>query len=103
MLAEAGIVGFGFFVVAFVAATRGILGTLRSVRSQAREYAIARCMAACLLVIVVWWNDNTLFGVQPETVLAALFIGMIAATPAARNDNRLRLKTIARSDAPGVH
>ena len=34
-----------------------------------------------LVAILVWWNDNTLFGVQPETVLAATFLGALSAVP----------------------
>jgi O-antigen ligase len=82
VLAEAGLVGFGAFLLFVLAAGRGIRATLRSVREDARSYAIARCALVLLVVILVWWNDNTLYGAQPETVLAATFIGLLAATPA---------------------
>jgi hypothetical protein len=35
-----------------------------------------------IVVIMLWLNDNPLFGAQPETVLLALFLGMFAAAPA---------------------
>ena len=40
------------------------------------------CAVVLLVVILVWWNDNAMFGAQPETVLAATFLGLLAATPA---------------------
>ncbi len=32
-----------------------------------------------LLLAVIWYNDNPLYGGQPETVLPALFVGMLVA------------------------
>lgn len=31
-----------------------------------------------LIVVLIWWNDNPLYGGQPETVLAALALGTLA-------------------------
>ena len=31
-----------------------------------------------LIVVLIWWNENPLYGAQPETVLAALSLGMHA-------------------------
>jgi O-antigen ligase len=82
ILAEAGLLGIATFLLLLIASTRGIRNTLRSVRQDPRTYAIARCSLVLLVVILVWWNDNALYGAQPETVLAATFLGLIAATPA---------------------
>ncbi len=30
---------------------------------------------------MVWLNDNPLFGSQPESVMAAMFLGILAAVP----------------------
>ena len=30
---------------------------------------------------MVWFNDNPFFGSQPESVMAALFLGILAAVP----------------------
>ena len=30
-----------------------------------------------LVVVVLWWNDNPIFGGQPETVIPAIFVGAI--------------------------
>ena len=80
--AEAGLIGLVTFLMLLFAATRGIRGVLRSVRDDPPTYACARCALVLLVVILVWWNDNALFGAQPETVLAATFLGLLAATPA---------------------
>ena len=37
------------------------------------------------MAVLLWWNDNALFGAQPETVLAATFLGILAAVPAVRS------------------
>ena len=31
-----------------------------------------------LIVVLIWWNDNPLYGGQPETLLAALALGTLA-------------------------
>ena len=42
-----------------------------------------RMMAASVLLVatMVWLNDNPLFGSQPESIMAALFLGILAAIP----------------------
>ncbi len=81
ILAETGLVGFGLFVVAAVAAIIGIGAVLSIARAQPAVYVAARCLVVLLVAILVWLNDNTLFGLQPETVLAATLIGALAAIP----------------------
>jgi hypothetical protein len=34
-----------------------------------------------LVATMVWLNDNPLFGSQPESIMAAAFLGMLAAIP----------------------
>ncbi len=82
VLAEAGIVGFLLLLAVLIALGRGIAKVLRSVRSNHRLYVAARAAVVLLVVIMVWWNDNTLYGAQPESVLAATFLGILAAVPA---------------------
>ena len=48
---------------------------------------------------MVWLNDNPLFGSQPESVMAALFLGILAAVPA---DPRHRGDHVRLTDRPGV-
>ena len=55
---------------------------LRAVRAHPLLYLCMRATLVLLLVILVWLNDNPLYGAQPETVLMALFLGMFASAPA---------------------
>ena len=68
------------------AALRGDEGDSQRPAQRARRSTDLRVRArsalVLLVVILVWWNDNALFGAQPETVLAATFLGLLAATPA---------------------
>ena len=81
ILAEAGIVGFVCFLALLVAAVGGIRRVLHDAAGDPRVAACAWCAAVLLVGVLVWWNDNALFGTQPETVLAATFLGILAATP----------------------
>ncbi len=87
ILAEAGIVGFVFLLIALFAGFRGIRAVIHSVAGDRRVLTCAWCAAALLVGVVVWLNDNALFGTQPETVLAATFLGMLAATPHLRAEH----------------
>jgi O-Antigen ligase len=97
VLAETGLVGFLLLIAVLIALGRGIAGILRSVRSNQRLYIAARAAVVLLVVVLVWWNDNTLYGVQPESVLAATFLGILAATPAVslatRSDEAAEVST----------
>jgi O-antigen ligase len=83
LLAEAGIVGFLCFLAMLVAAVSGIRAVLRSAAGDPRLMVCASCAVVLLVGLLVWWNDNALFGAQPETVLAATLLGMLAAMPRA--------------------
>jgi O-antigen ligase len=88
VLAEAGLVGFLLLIAVLITMGRGIAAILRSVRSNLRLYVAARAALVLLVVILVWWNDNTLYGAQPESVLAATFLGILAAVPAVARAER---------------
>ena len=79
--AETGLLGFGLFIVAAFAAARGIRTVLSNARARPEVYASAHCVLVLLVATLVWFNDNTLFGAQPETVLVATFFGMLSAVP----------------------
>jgi O-antigen ligase len=81
MLAEAGVLGFACFVALLVVGARGIRSVIRSAAGDRRVAACAWCAAVLLVGVLVWWNDNALFGAQPETVLAATLLGILAAIP----------------------
>jgi O-antigen ligase len=82
ILAESGAVGFLAFLAALISIGAGIVRVLRAVRPHRLLYLCMRVTLVMLLVIMIWLNDNPLYGAQPETVLMALFLGMFASAPA---------------------
>ena len=75
--AEEGVIG----LLALVVVAVGIRRRVRKVRAQTTDPAIRAALRwACLVLVVVliWWNDNPLFGGQAETLLAALALGTLA-------------------------
>lgn len=80
VVAESGILGFGLLLLFAVAAIGGVGATLRAARADPRVYVAARCALVLLMAILIWWNDNSLYGAQPESVLAASLLGVIAAS-----------------------
>ena len=88
VLAETGLVGFLLLIGVLIAVGRGIARILRSVRANPHLYVAARAAVVLLVVSLVWWNDNTLYGAQPESVLAATFLGILAAVPVVARAER---------------
>ena len=85
VLAEGGLLAFVSLLAFMFACVGGIRAALRAFRATP-GYQTVRACAVLLFVIVVWWNDNALYGAQPETVIAATLIGVIASmTFAARS------------------
>lgn len=82
VLAETGVVGLVLFLLFVVTAFRRIRVILNDPALSADALAYARCAAAIVLGIAVWFNDNAVFGNQPETVLLAVMLGVLAAIPA---------------------
>jgi O-antigen ligase len=81
ILTESGLLGLVFFLAAFVALAVGMIRVLRTVRSNRPLYLCVRAALVLIVVILIWLNDNPLFGAQPETVLLATFLGMFASAP----------------------
>jgi O-antigen ligase len=82
---EAGLIGILGFLVFLVACIRGIRALLRKLLVDPRRHACARCAVAVLVVIAIWLNDNALYGAQPELVLAATMLGLLAALGSSRS------------------
>jgi O-antigen ligase len=78
LLAELGVIGLIAFAVAVFAIGGGVLGFVRSVAPESEVVPNLRALTLCLMFVLVWWNDNAIFGGQTESVTAALFLGMIA-------------------------
>jgi hypothetical protein len=85
ILSESGLVGLLCLLALFVGAARGIRSVLHATRRDSRTDAIAIGTLAMLVAVLFWWNGNALFGVQPDTVLAATFLGMLAVVGVARS------------------
>jgi hypothetical protein len=76
------LVGFLAFLAAFVSMSVGIVRVLRAVRADQALYLCMRATLVLLVVILIWLNDNPLYGAQTETVLLAIFLGIFASAPA---------------------
>ena len=59
----------------------GAFRVLRDARADPSLFVSTRAAVILLVATMVWLNDNPLFGSQPETVMAALFLGILAAVP----------------------
>jgi len=79
ILADLGIVGFVLFMALIFVLARHTLSLLRRLGRAHELWPAAFTMALGLGLVLVWYNDNPLYGGQPETVLPALFIGALAA------------------------
>ena len=89
--AEEGLIGLVTLVVVALVIRRRV----RSLRAHTTDPAILatlRWATLTLIVILIWWNDNPLYGAHPETLLAALALGTLAVPwSSLRNDPQPRL------------
>ena len=69
VLAETGLVGIVALVAAFVVVRRRLRDF--AVTLDGEDRAVFDTIRLLLVVVLIWWNDDPLFGAQPETVLAA--------------------------------
>ena len=81
VLAETGAVGFAAFVALLIAVGIGACRVLRDARADASVFVSTRAAIVLLVATMVWFNDNPIYGSQPETVMTALFLGILAAVP----------------------
>jgi O-antigen ligase len=75
--AETGAVGLAVLLLTVWTVGRRIRVARRTVAGTEFE-ATLRWALLILIVVLIWWNDNPLFGAQPETVYAALALGVMA-------------------------
>jgi O-antigen ligase len=84
--AEEGLIGLVTLVVVALLIRRRV----RSLRAHTTDPAILatlRWATLVLIVIVIWWNDNPLYGAHPETLLAALALGTLAVPWSSLRDD----------------
>lgn len=78
-LAEAGIVGIVLLLWALMIAFGRIRSLVRRLKGDEWAYQQARSLALALLVIVVWLNENPLFGGQLAANLIVVLFGLLGA------------------------
>jgi hypothetical protein len=79
LLAELGMIGMLFFLLAIWAVGRRVLELLRRLDFGSDLWRHARFLGLATVAVMVWLNDNPLYGGQPETILLAVTVGTLAA------------------------
>ena len=75
--AEEGLIGLSTIVVVALVIRRRV----RRLRARITDPAILatiRWATLVIIVVLIWWNDNPLYGAQPETLSFALALGTLA-------------------------
>lgn len=78
ILADLGLVGFSLFVAAIASIALGTQRVLRRARGS-ELWPLAWASTLALVLILLWLNDNPLYGGQVETIILALLVGALAA------------------------
>jgi O-antigen ligase len=78
ILADLGAVGFALFAAALASIGIGVARVLRRAR-EGQFWLQARWASLGLVLVLLWLNDNPLYGGQVETTLLALLVGVVAA------------------------
>ncbi len=82
--AESGLVGLAALLGAAIVVIRRIRRLRISLCPEPVRTTL-RWAVIVLVIVLIWWNDNPLFGAQPETLTAAFALGVLAvpwASPA---------------------
>jgi O-antigen ligase len=79
VLADTGLVGFGLFAMMLVGIAIAVRRLLGRLERGGPLWRLTWTIAMALLLVLVWLNDNPLYGGQPETVLAAVLVGALVA------------------------
>jgi O-antigen ligase len=87
LLAELGVLGIALLAFAIGAVGQAVLRLTRSVPPGELQ-ANTRFMALGSLAVLVWMNDNPLYGGQPETITLAVLVGALAAVSRMVRDPR---------------
>jgi O-antigen ligase len=76
--ADLGLIGVGLFLFMLASLGRDINNVLKRVPRAAPERAPLWFMAWGLALVLIWKNDNPIYGGQAETVIPFLFVGAIS-------------------------
>ena len=79
ILADLGVVGFALLVALIVTVALRVRELLRRLGRDHELWPPAWTMSLGLLLVLIWSNDNPLFGGEVDTVIPALFVGALAA------------------------
>ncbi len=74
LLAELGIAGVGLFAYGLFRTGRTVLRIIRHLPSESPHKLWAHFYGFGLLLLLLWWNTNPLFGGQTESILAVAFL-----------------------------
>jgi O-antigen ligase len=80
--ADLGLIGLALLAIVFVSLARQITAVLDRATRRDRAWPQLWFLTWGLVLIVIWWNDNPIFGGQAETVIPALFVGAVAGLSA---------------------
>jgi O-antigen ligase len=84
ILADLGAVGFVLFAAMIFGLVRGIRRALRAIEPEDPLRAAAWTLAVLVGIVLIWLNDNPLYGWQVETIMLALAAGSLAGLARAR-------------------
>jgi O-antigen ligase len=76
--AELGFIGLGLLLLLLVSLGRDISGVLKRVARAAPERAPLWFMTWGLVLVLIWKNDNPIYGGQADTLIPVVFVGAIA-------------------------
>jgi hypothetical protein len=78
-LAELGIIGFALFIRAVFQVGKRVKAVVNNIPIDSPYKVWARFYALGLVFLLIWWNTNSLFGGQTESMLAFTFLGALAS------------------------
>jgi O-antigen ligase len=82
--ADLGVIGLCLLLVVFVSVGRQLRRALANATPRSPVWNQLWTLSWGLVLVVVWWNDNPIFGGQAETVIPAIFVGAVAGLSRAR-------------------
>ena len=98
--ADLGLIGLGLFLLMLASLGRDIFNVLKRVPRAAREHARLWFMAWGLVLVLIWKNDNPIYGGQADTVIPVLFVGAIGGLAGALA-RKARASSAAQAAADG--